>query len=216
MNYSINLSRLTVMEYEHHLKSIDLLPSRRVLLDSIAQRFSAIKDSGVNNAGAFMQAVSTPKKLADLSKKTSVGEDYLKILKREIGSLVPKSVALSEFDMLTPEPVEKLKAAGLRSSKDFFEAYPDIDAAILGKQDSDRLYHLCGLVRINGIGALAARMFFEAGYVSVADVALGSPEDMANRVNALNDEKHYYDGQPLGVKDMTFCIVHAKFLLKYS
>lgn len=215
MNYSFDLSRLTVMDYKEYLKSIDLLPSRRVLLDAIDERFSAIKKSGILDIGIFMQSVSTPKKLLDVSQKTLVSEDYLKILKREIGGLLPKSLALSEFDMLTPESAEKLKAVGLRNSRDFFEAYPNIDTAIINKQEGERLFHLCGLVRINGIGALAAKMFLEAGYATVADVASADPETMAQKVNALNDEKHYYAGQKLGIKDMTFCIIHARLLLRY-
>ena len=216
MNYAINLNRITMADYKEHLLSIELLPSRRVLLDSIDQRFSAITASGLNDIGAFLQAVSTPKKLSDLSQKTFVGEDYLKILKREIGSLVPKNVALAEFDMLTPNTVETLKSAGLRTSKDYYEAYPDIDGSEIRNNDSERLYRLCDLVRINGIGALAAKMFLEAGYASVADIASGNPEEMVKKVNTLNADKHDYDGQPLGLKDMTFCIVHAKMLMKYS
>lgn len=38
MNYYFDLSRLTVMDYKEYLKSIDLLPSRRVLLDTLDER----------------------------------------------------------------------------------------------------------------------------------------------------------------------------------
>ncbi len=216
MGYSVNLNRLSVKAYKDHLLSIELLPSRRVLLDAIDRHFSAISDCGIDDIGAFMQAVSTPKKLSDLSRKASISEDYLKILKREIGGLLPKSIALSEFDMLTSDMLEELKSAGMRSSKDFYEAYSHSGVSGLTKEDCDRLFALCGLVRINGIGALAAKIFFEAGYVSAADIASADPQSMADKFNALNDEKHYYDGQRLGIKDMTFCIVHAKMLEQYS
>ncbi len=214
--YSINLSRLSLKAYKDHLLSIDLLPSRRVLLDSIDANISAIADRGIDDIGALIQVVSTPKKLSALSQLTSISEDYLKVLKREIGSLQPKSIPLSEFDMLSSDQLEKLKNAGLRSSKDLFEVYPDIDESTIDKNSGEKLYALCGLVRINGIGALAAKILFEAGYTSVADIASGDAQDMAEKFNAINDEKNYYDGQRLGTKDMTYCIVHAKMLVQYS
>ncbi len=87
MKYSINLSRLSLKAYKDHLLNKDLLPSRRVLLDSIDANISAIADRGIDNIGALIQVVSTPKKLSQL---TSISEDYLKILKPEIGSLQTK------------------------------------------------------------------------------------------------------------------------------
>lgn len=214
--YSINLSRLSLKAYKDHLLSIDLLPSRRVLLDSIDANISAIADRGIDDIGELIQVVSTPKKLSALSQLTSISEDYLKVLKREIGGLQPKNVPLSEFDMLSADQLEKLKNAGLRSSKDLFEAYPNIDESILEKMTCDKLYALCALVRINGIGALAAKIFFEAGYTSTADIASGDAQTMADKFNAINDAKQYYDGMRLGRKDMTFCIIHAKMLGQYS
>lgn len=216
MDYSVKLNRLSVNAYKDHLKSIDLLPSRRVLLESIDRHFASIIQNGIEDIGTLMLTVSTSKKLSALSKKTSISEDYLKILKREIGGLIPKSVSLTEFDMLTPVTIENLKNMGIRSSKDYFEVYPNISEATLNHEECNRLFALCGLVRINGIGALAAKLFVEAGYVSAADIASADPLDMADKVNAINKRKQYYDGQRLGVKDMTFCIVHAKMLIQYS
>ncbi len=84
------MSRLSLKAYKDHLLNKDLLPSRRVLLDSIDANISAIADRGIDNIGALIQVVSTPKKLSALSQLTSISEDYLKILKREIGSLQTK------------------------------------------------------------------------------------------------------------------------------
>lgn len=216
MGYSIDLSSLSIQNYKEHLLSIDLLPSRRILLDAIDARFSAIAECGIKNLRALMQALSTPSKMADFCSNTHIPQEYLTILKREIGSLVPKSVALTEFDMLSQEAADTLRSAGYRNSKDFFEAYPYIDESVRTTTECDKLYQLCGLVRVNGIGALAAKIFFEAGYATVDDIASAHPKVMAEKVNEVNSVKKYYDGQRLGIKDMSFCIVHAKMLQRYS
>lgn len=215
MRYEPDLSGLSVNEYKNHLKSIELLPSRKVLLESIEENFSAIQENGISNMQALMKAISTPAKLTAFSQKSHINLDYLKILKREIGSLAPNTVPLSEFDMLSAEAVQKLNSNGLRNSKDFFEAYPDIEKSACELADCKRLFRLCGLVRINGIGALAAKIFLEAGYASADDIASGNAKDMVEKINAVNSAKHYYDGN-LGLKDMTFCITHATMLMCLS
>lgn len=74
---------------------------------------------------------------------------------------------------------------------------------------------LCDLVRINGVGAVAAKAFYEASYRSVWDVAGADAADMLKRVTDVNDEKSYYKAK-LGVKDMQFCIDYALLLKKYE
>jgi len=215
MSYAPNLSRLTIEDYKGHLKSIDLLPSRRMLLDSIDENFSAVIGCGISDVHALMKEISTPAKITAFSKRTCINFDYLKILKREIGSLMPKNVPLIEFDIVSPEAAQSLKSAGFYNSKNFFEAYPDITKPICERIDCEKLYQLCDLVRINGIGPLAAKLFLEAGYKSAEDIASANADDMVKKINDINTKKHYYDGQ-LGVKDMTFCIVHADMIKRYA
>ena len=59
--------------------------------------------------------------------------------------------------------ITELNSGGIKTSKDYFESrsYQDLTNCIV----------FVILVRINGIGAVAARAFYEAGYHSVSDVA---------------------------------------------
>lgn len=80
---------------------------------------------------------------------------------------------------------------------------------------SEELLCLCDLVRINGVGAVAARAFYEAGYRTAADVAGAHADQMLERVSKVNEAKGYYKAK-LGEKDMQFCIDFAMLLKKYS
>ena len=59
------------------------------------------------------------------------------------------------------------------------------------------------------------RAFFEAGYRSAAAIAAGKAEEMLQRLNAVNEQEHYYQAK-LGIKDMQFCIDSAKLLMQYA
>ncbi len=215
MRYDPDLSRLSVQQYKDHLKCIELLPSRKVLLDVIDENFSAIQKSGIDDIQTLMKALSTTAKMTAFSQKSNIDINYLKILKREIGGLIPKAVTLNEFDVLPPEAVLQLKSKGFNNSKDFFEAYSVIEEPICEQIDCDKLYHICGLVRINGIGSLAVKLFLEAGFTSAEDIASADAKDMVEKINAVNSAKNYYN-RKLGIKDMAFCIVHADMLMRYA
>lgn len=205
MRYSLDLSQITVTEYEALLKSQNLLPGRRILLENIERNFSAIRSLGIDTAERLKKELSTPQKIASLAEKSGIPEEYLVILKRELGSLEQKPVPLANFPALDATLLKVLEEKGVRSSKDYLERAAGTSAEL----DS-----LCDLVRINGVGAVAARAFYEAGYRSAADVARAEAGEMLKRVNAVNEQKKYYSAK-LGVKDMQFCIDFAVLLEKY-
>jgi predicted flap endonuclease-1-like 5' DNA nuclease len=64
---------------------------------------------------------------------------------------------------------------------------------------------------MNGVGPNAAKMLYEAGYHSPADVAAADAGTMLARVAAVNADGRYYAGK-LGEKDMQFCIDSARLL----
>jgi replicative superfamily II helicase len=206
MQYSLDLKQITVTDYELLLKNQNLLPGRRILLEEIDSRLEAIRRMGVDTADHLKKELSTPQKLAAFADKSGIPEEYLVILKRELGSLEQKPVPLSSFPDIDAALLAKLEELGVLNSKDYLEH---------AVGTSTELDALCDLVRINGVGAVAARAFYEAGYRSAADVAHAQAGTMLARVNAVNEQKKYYNAK-LGVKDMQFCIDFAVLLEKYS
>jgi hypothetical protein len=206
MGYTLDLECLSIQEYKELLKQQNLLPSRKILLNNIDDNFLLFKKRDINTVGQLKKSFSTPTRMANVVANTGITEEYLIILNREVSSLVQKPVLLSSFPNSDIKLLENLSAVGIKNSKDYWEL----------KQDpSDDLFCLCDLVRINGIGPVAARAFFEAGYKSINDVAAADAANMLARVTIVNEIKCYYKAK-LGQKDMQFCIDFALLLQRYS
>ena len=206
MGYSLDLSAITLQDYLRLLKAQTLLPGRRMLHEQIDERFLRLAQSGLLTAAQLSSSLSSPQKFAALSEKTGVPEEYLTLLRRELGSLLQKPVPLSDFPGCDGARISALAASGIRNSKEYWEANQD---------PAGELYALCDLVRINGVGAVAARAFYEAGFRSVSAVAEADAPDMLSRVSAVNAEKGYYKAK-LGEKDMQFCIDYARLLIRFG
>ncbi len=206
MEYSLNLERLSVQEYKDLLKQQNLLPGRRILWQDIDKNFALFESKGIKSVADLKKNLSTSKRIAAFASGSGISEEYLVILKREIGSLEQKPVPLSEFPGINSSLLEKLGGSGLRTSKEYWDQKPDV---------SGELFCLCDLVRINGVGPVAARAFYEAGYSSTSDVAIADAEDMLEKVSAVNKVHRYYKAK-LGIKDMQFCIDFALLLNKYT
>ena len=205
MGYTLPLEQIPLDDYRQLLRQQNLLPGRRILLEQLDARFSLFADLGFATVAQLKAGLATPQKLAALAAKTGIPEEYLVILRRELGSLTQNPVSLAEFPGCDPALIASLAASGIRSSQALWEH---------GNETSAELFALCDLVRINGVGAVAARAFCEAGFDSVGAVACASAADMLARVSAVNVEKGYYKAK-LGEKDMQFCIDYAKLLETY-
>jgi len=206
MEYNLDLGRLSVREYKDLLKQQNLLPGRRILWQDIDRIFTLFENNGIQSVADLKKIISSPKKITVFATKNCISEEYLVILKREIGSLVQKPVPLSEFNGINSSLLEKLAESGLRTSKEYWDQKPDI---------SDELFCLCDLVRINGVGPVAARAFYEAGYQTASDIAMADAQDMLEKVSAINETNNYYKAK-LGIKDMQFCIDFALLLNSYA
>ena len=206
MGYTLPLEQISLNDYRQLLRQQNLLPGRRILQEQLDERFALLASSGLTNLAQLSAVLATPVKLASLVAKTGIPEEYLTILRRELGSLAQKPVPLSDFPGCNEVQIRELANAGIRNSRDYWERC---------RKPGEPLSALCDLVRINGVGAVAARAFYEAGFGYVAAVAQANAADMLSRVNTVNAEKGYYKAK-LGEKDMQFCIDYAKLLLLYG
>lgn len=203
MKYNLDMERLSVQSYKELLIGQNLLPGRKSLLQNIDENFALFEKKGIMNVSQLKKSLSSSKKIADFSIDCGIAEDYLIILKREMSSLDQKPVSLTSFPGVDTILIEQLYNAGIKTSKDYFEK---------NQSEADELLCLCDLVRINGVGPVAARAFYDAGYKSVSDVAGADAVSMLEMVSNVNKIKQYYKAN-LGVKDMQFCIDFARLLL---
>lgn len=205
MRYNLDLSTISIQEYKELLRHQNLLPGRRLLWQNIDNNFDGIEKQAIANIAELKKQLSTPKKISSFAIATGISEEYLILLKREIGCLEQKPVSIASFPDMDETLVSQLNGKGIHNSKEYFES---------GLPDADELFCLCDLVRINGVGAVAAKTFYEARYRSVQEVSCADAAAMLESVSTINDAKHYYKAK-LGIKDMQFCIDFASLLVKY-
>ena len=205
MPYNLDLSTLSIQDYKELLKGQNLLPGRRMLWQNIDHNFEAITKQGIVNVAQLKKQLAASQKMEAFAMATGISEEYLTILKREIGSLEQKPVPIASFPGVGDAIASNLNSRGIKTSKEYFES---------GSPNTEELFSLCDLVRINGVGAVAAKAFYEAGYRSAKEVAGADAAIMLERVSKVNEAKGYYKAK-LGVKDMQFCIDFASLLVKY-
>lgn len=220
MGYSLDLKNISLKVYKGMLSNQNLLPGRRILQEDLDARFAAIRQAGIKTVFELKNVLSTSGKLSSFAEKTGVCEEYLIILKREIGSLEQKPVPLGDFPGVGANIIGVLNQAAIKTSKDYFYLISGggVKAAAginIPQDTADELYALSNLVRINGVGAVAARAFYEAGYKTISDIAKAPAEEMLAKVTAVNNAKQYYKAK-LGVKDMQFCIDFAGLIRSFD
>jgi len=204
MKYNLDLDRITLEDYKEILKKQNLLPGRVCLLENIDQHFALLKKKNLLTVSQLKQALSSAQKIVAFASASGIPEKYLTILNRESGSLIQKSVSLDSFPDIEASLTSRLAQNGLKNTKEYFESNP---------AEKNELFCLSDLVRINGVGPVAAKTFYEAGYRSVEDVARADAAEMLEKTNEVNRVRQYYKAN-LGIKDMQFCIDFAKILAR--
>ena len=124
MRYHVDMESLTLSAYRTLLTKQNLLPGRRLLWQDIDRHFALLESQGFRTAAQLHQGLRTPAQRKALAQGTGIPEAYLTVLQRELGSLVQKPVPLTDFPGVPPSRAEELRAAGLKTSRDYFEHPP--------------------------------------------------------------------------------------------
>jgi hypothetical protein len=206
--YSINLSKFTLDEFAEILRSIDLLPGRRVLLDNLQETVSALKRTGIKTLSELQSLLKKKSEYPSLTKKLPVDENYLVILSREINSYESKPLPLTKLDIFPPEEIKVLTEIGIKTTKDLYSnslTPADIKAlsekVSISKTKLKRALELSDLVRVTGVGPVFARMLHESGIKSITDFQKTASDEILNRYNETKGDLKI----TLGLKDIEYC-----------
>jgi len=202
------------------LKTQNLLPGRRILLENLEQNFRSMANIGILTLAELKSNISSANRLSAFAEKTGVPENYLTILKREMGSFEQKPVPISDFPDISANTVSILLNKNIKTSKNVYDLAINPDNILIISREMgievdelQELNSLCNLVRINGIGAIAARTIYEGGYKSIVEIAHAKATELLSNMNSVNVNKQYYKAN-LGEKDMQFIIDAANIILE--
>lgn len=202
MPYHIDADKINLNKLRTRIEATDLVPSRVALLEEIGTKFKALKNAGITTLTDLRYELKNPKRLKALTIKTGIDEQYLILLRREIGSYFPKPAGLKKFDWLPLEEIEKLEREGIANSASFYNATRNAEELAVLAQSSgvdssilETLKCLTDLTRIQWVSPLAARMLVDAGYESASKVAKADPEKLCDDLDRLNKDGSYFKGK---------------------
>jgi len=218
----MDLRKIDIPKYKIFLKNQHLILSRQILHENIDDNFKIFENYGFKNLYDLKQAISTKTKINNLSKEIDISTEYLNILRRELGTFNKKGIPFKDFPIIDNNTISALDKKGIKNTKDFYEYYTSennekrvADELSISPPMISCLVLLSSLVRINGIGALAAVTFYEAGYKTINDVISSTKEEMLEKITKINNEKNYYKAK-LGLKDMQFVIDFANLISHFE
>lgn len=208
-HYHMDLDRFSLEAFKHILQTEHLLPSQRILKESIVERFATLASMGIGNLKDLLNTLSTKKKIEQFAQASGLSQAYLTILRRRAGIYTPDPIALSKFSGITPEHIQSLSDAGIKDTKHLFDrAWARQSRAELAKTahvPEDvllELVKLSDLARAPYVGAVWARLFYVAGADTLEKLAESQPEELCERLKAVNDRYQLTKGGLPTVKDM--------------
>jgi hypothetical protein len=186
--YAIDMSAISLDEFEQTLLSIELLPSRRILADHISSVAARLREREVGDLAGLQRLLKDKRRYPELAPELGVDEDYLVLLNREVNSYAVKPMPLAKLGYLSEAELAELAEVGVVSTKDLYERCAErADREAVGRETGitdDRLVaalELANLVRIVGVGPESARGFRDMGFRGPGDVLLADSEEICQR-----------------------------------
>lgn len=212
MGYTPDLTRRSLDWFREHLQEEHLLPSQRILLDKIDERFAILVSSGIPNMENLRQALKTKKDLALLSSHTGIPEDYLALLRRVVNSFHPKKRMIRDFPGIEKETIQNLERIGVHTTSELYglvttmkkreklcrETGVKTDEIVL-------LAKMTDLTRMRYVNPAFASLLVQSGYDRIETIRTTDAASLCRQVMTVNDEKGIYRGV-IGEKDMAFLI----------
>lgn len=215
-SYYIDLKTYPLARYRDILKSMEMIPSRKILHEDIDRRFDLLMREGIDNLQRLSEQLKNPKSIHILAATTGIPQEFLEILKRELSGLRRPPSPLKDFPGIDPAVITKLESAGLKNTMQFFEAAQTRDGRMKIAEQCGidypvilELAKLSGLSRLYGVGPVFARMLFDSGTDTVSKIADADPHALYEKLMKMNDEKEYTRIK-FREKDMVYCKLFAR------
>lgn len=218
MNYYIDAENINLDALRKRIEEIDLVPSRRSLLENIDTNFSKLKEDGYATMADLRKALKNSKNIPSVSKSTGIDTQYLTLLRREIESYFPKAFPVKAFDWLPKKDISALEKQEykntvllfkvLYSSKQSKEIFSDLG---IDSKTIEELSCLVNLTRIQWVSPLAAKMLFDTGYNDAKSVAKADAEKLCSELDSVNKANNYFKGT-IGLRDIKRLIKAASYV----
>jgi len=212
----MDFSKVTLDKYQIDIQKKSFIPSRQILKDKVDIHFSAFKKAKIKNIEELLSIICNKKSKEELLKDKDISEEYITILIRELKSIQPKPLKLSEFNWISKSTIDSIEKAGISNTKILYERLAKADArkqfsktAGVDEKEILELLKLSDLTRIQWVNPTFAHVLFAAGFDTVWKVSKADYEDLYKKITLKNEEMKLYKGK-IGLNDMKLCIEAAK------
>ncbi len=216
--YSIDPNSISLQQFYDLFTSREPLPSRRPLLEGLAEFVAQLTEQGITSVGAVLQQLKSKKRLPVVAEAWGRSEAYLTLLNRELKSYLPKVVPLARLNYLTEDELSTLAALGVCKSDQLYDRALTVAAreALAGECAIaiDRLVRavaLLDLMRINGVGPQYAAMLCDCGAIGVAAIKGRSSQELLAEYELQNSDGRYGKVK-LREADFAYCKYFAALL----
>ena len=206
--YYLDLETFSLEKLKERLKNSRVLPSQKIIQESIDERFARLKQYGLENLQQLQNALKTKSAVQSFAQATGLPADYLTILRREVNSYQPKPIKLKGFPGVDPEVIRKLDSIGVKDTKQLFPHVLTLQSrSELAKSNQIKYDDVLGLTkltdvaRLKWVGPKFARLLVESGYDTVERVANSNYEELHRALVRANEETGTYRGK-FGIADM--------------
>ena len=216
--YSVDLSKITVKDFVKLLKSIDLLPGRRILLSGLDDITLLFEKDGIKKLSEIQKLLKNKATYEEVSKKYKTTKEYLTVLNREVNSYINKPIKLDEIPIISKQTVLKLNKNGISTTKDLYDAYISIEnrkqiieQIDITKKEFEEIIGIVDLLRVNGIGPVYAIVLNKIGIKSVKMYLETDSNTILENFHKEN-KGNKFTKTDLGLKDVEYCKRFCKYL----
>ncbi len=218
VNYHPELENIPLNFLRKEIEQGRVLPGRKILTEEIKTRFYILEKRGIKTLADLADALKSTTKAVKFAEMCGLSEEYVKMLRREILSYLPKPVSLKDIPGADAEVVKRFAELGIKNSKQCFEKFALKSERIIIAEKTGvpemkilEMTRLSDLARINGAGPVFIRMFRDVGITSIEDILRKNPEELHSRLRKLNEEKKYIRSM-ININDLLFCMNFCRFL----
>lgn len=216
MPYHIDDQSADLSSLQARLEDTDLIPSQLPLRDGLNKKMAVLRGAGIESVADLRAALKNSSSLVSLSERSRVDPDYLKLLKRTVNGFFPKPRSLGEVDWLGNDSIAALHKAGIRNTKQLFEA-AEADRAAFAREvgadpeDISELSTVSDLCRIQWVSPSFARVLMAAGMNDAAAVAKADPQVLYAAIADANEGAKFYKGK-VGLRDVRRLVTAARYV----
>lgn len=218
MKYCISLEELSLNEYKKILLDMPLIKSRLILRENINENFNKINKLKINNIFQLRNNLKTKNKLDEFSITSEISQEYLKILLREINSLIPKPNSIKDFPLLDSHISQKLINNGFKDTKKIFDLcylqnYEYVNLINLGLRNEDitLIKQYVDISRIRWVNHTFATVLIKLGYSSSNKISQANQENLYKELREKNNGIYTAN---IGLNDINVLIQWAKWVNK--